>query len=72
MIGKKTKKRKKEIDKQLLEEIFRLKNEWTNLKSIMDRSFDTTERGRQELSVIEAKYFYLLREARHRKISVLQ
>ncbi|MRH45153.1 DUF2508 family protein [Aquibacillus halophilus] len=71
MLGNK-KMRRKEIDENLLEELFRLKNEWMNLKSILERSIEPSEIGLYDLSVSEAKYFFLLREARKRKISALR
>ncbi|MDL4839139.1 YaaL family protein [Aquibacillus sp. LR5S19] len=64
--------KKNEVDKQLLDDIFKLKNEWMNLKSIIERSFEPSEIGLYDLSIAEAKYFFLLREARHRKISALR
>lgn len=66
------KRKKKEIDKQILEEIFRLKKERMELNSILDRSVEASERVMHDLFVLEAKYFYLLREARHRKINAIQ
>ncbi|MDC3417761.1 YaaL family protein [Aquibacillus salsiterrae] len=69
--GKKPQK-KKHVDQQLLDEIFQLKDEWMSLKSIIDRSFEPSETGLHDLAVAEAKYFYLLREARKRKVSALR
>ncbi|WP_226038333.1 YaaL family protein [Aquibacillus saliphilus] len=64
--------KQKVIDRQLLDDIFKLKTEWKNLKSILDRSIEPSEIGMYDLSVAEAKYFFLLREARQRKISALR
>ncbi|MCT2536981.1 YaaL family protein [Aquibacillus koreensis] len=64
--------KREEVDEQLLDTIFTLKSEWMNLKSIIERSFEPSEIGLYDLSVAEAKYFFLLREARHRKISALR
>ncbi|KAB8136259.1 DUF2508 family protein [Gracilibacillus oryzae] len=61
---------KKEIlDQELLQSIYQLKNEWTNLDDIMARSIEPSESGQFDLAVAKAKYFYLIREAKHRKIS---
>lgn len=65
-------KKKKEIDQQILQEIFRLKKERMELNSIIDKSIEASEVIMNDLSVLEAKYFYLLREARYRKIRVMQ
>ncbi|MDC3415251.1 YaaL family protein [Aquibacillus sp. 3ASR75-11] len=69
MVGRKIKK--SEIDQELLADIYRLKREWMNMESILNRSIDASESGLFDLSVAKAKYFYLLREARQRKISAL-
>jgi hypothetical protein len=67
------KKRKKEIlDQELLHAIYQFKNEWTNLEDIMERSIEPSERGRFDLAVAKAKYFYLIREAKYRRISAGQ
>ncbi|MBM7572482.1 YaaL family protein [Aquibacillus albus] len=62
-------RKKKQVDQQLLDEILLLKQEWMNLKSILERSLEPSETGLFDLAVAETKYFYLLREARIRKIS---
>lgn len=70
LLSKRIKKR--DVDEQLLDELFKLKDEWMNLKSIIERSIEPSEVGLFDLSVAEAKYFFLLREARARKISALR
>ncbi|UFT99462.1 YaaL family protein [Radiobacillus kanasensis] len=67
MFGKKIKR--KEIDEQLLDRTYQLKHEWMSLKSIIEKSVEPSEQGLFDLAIAEAKYFYLLKEARHRKIS---
>ncbi|WP_440897343.1 DUF2508 family protein [Amphibacillus sp. Q70] len=62
MFGKRKWKKEKE---QLLQDILQLQSEWTRLKKIIDQSIEPSETGRFELMVAEAKYFYLLREARY-------
>ncbi|WP_053217675.1 YaaL family protein [Virgibacillus senegalensis] len=71
MIGGK-KIKKSQIDEQLLDDIFHSKEEWKNIKSIIERSVEPSEYGIYELTVAEAKYFYLLREARVRKVSAMR
>ncbi|WP_407272229.1 YaaL family protein [Radiobacillus sp. PE A8.2] len=63
--------RKNVMDEQLLQDIFQLKKESKNLKSIIERSVDPSESGLHELLIAEVKYYYLLREARFRNISAL-
>ncbi|MBM7552268.1 YaaL family protein [Thalassobacillus pellis] len=65
------KKIKKEMDQQLLADIYYLKQEWTHLRNIIDHSVEPTEEGLRDVALAEAKYFYLLREARHRQLSAL-
>ncbi|SDM39417.1 YaaL family protein [Sediminibacillus halophilus] len=71
MIGGK-KIKKSQVDEQLLDDIFKSKEEWKSIKSIIERSVEPSEHGVYELMVAEAKYFYLLREARIRKVSAMR
>ncbi|CQR45770.1 hypothetical protein BN1058_00002 [Paraliobacillus sp. PM-2] len=61
--------KEKELNKRLLQDIFRLKDEWAKMQGIIDISVEPSEIGMYEVKVAEAKYFYLLREARHRGVS---
>ncbi|SEO39406.1 Protein of unknown function [Amphibacillus marinus] len=66
------KRKKKVVEEALLHDIFQLQNEWSKLKEIIEKSVDPSEIGRYDLMVAEAKYFYLLREARKRHLSANQ
>ncbi|MBA2174688.1 YaaL family protein [Halobacillus locisalis] len=70
MFGKK-KRIQKEIDQQLLVNIKKLKKEWEQLNRIIEQSIDPSDEGLQDLALVKAKYFYLLREARNRELSAL-
>lgn len=70
MFGKK-KRIQKEIDQQLLMNIKKLKREWEQLNRIIEQSIDPSDEGLQDLALVKAKYFYLLREARNRELSAL-
>ncbi|QST00105.1 YaaL family protein [Pontibacillus sp. ALD_SL1] len=63
--------KKKECDQQLLDQIQRLKQEWESLERIMEHSIDASEKGIMDLHLVEAKYFYLLKEARKREIRAM-
>lgn len=63
--------KKKAMDQELLNMIFTLKDEWTGLESIMNRSVEPSEEGQYELALAKAKYLYLIREAKVRNISAL-
>ncbi|MFG6146697.1 YaaL family protein [Halobacillus sp. B23F22_1] len=67
----KKKAKKKAMDQQLLADIKRLKYEWETLENIIEHSIEPSEEGLLDLSLAKSKYFYLLREARHRKINAL-
>lgn len=62
-------KKLKEREEQLLRDIFQLQSEWMKLKSIIEKSVEPSEIGRYDLMVAQAKYFFLLREARYRNIN---
>lgn len=70
MLGKK-KRIKKEMDHELLLNIKRMKQEWEALNTIIEQSIEPSDDGLKDLAMVKAKYFYLLREARFRKINAL-
>lgn len=61
--------RKKELDEHLLNTIIKLKNEWQQIQSIVDKSIEPADSSLYQQSLAQAKYLFLLREARHRNIS---
>lgn len=67
----KGKKIKKEMDQELLTNLKKYKSEWESLNRIIERSIEPSDEGLQDLAVVKAKYFYLLREARQRGINAL-
>ncbi|MFC4558527.1 YaaL family protein [Virgibacillus kekensis] len=68
-MGRKIKTR---VDEQLLDSIFILEHEWKQIQSIMDRSIEPSEDGMFKENLAQAKYLYLLREARRRKIRAIR
>ncbi|SNZ02138.1 Protein of unknown function [Terribacillus aidingensis] len=64
--------KKSDVDKELLQDIFKMKNDWMSIQSIIDRSVDASELGQYDLQVAQAKYLFMLREARHRNLSALR
>ncbi|HLS08960.1 YaaL family protein [Lentibacillus sp.] len=66
------KRRKREVDEQLLDSLFLLEHEWKVMQSIVKKSIEPTEEGFYKEGIAQAKYLYLLREARHRKISAIR
>ncbi|WP_164670595.1 YaaL family protein [Virgibacillus doumboii] len=64
--------KKREVDEQLLDAIFTLEREWKQIQSIVEKSIEPTADGMYRQSLAQAKYLYLLREARRRKISAIR
>ncbi|WP_269410807.1 YaaL family protein [Lentibacillus daqui] len=64
--------KKKDIDEELLDAIFNLEREWKQIRSLIERSIDPMESSILRENLAQAKYLYLLREARHRKISAVR
>ncbi|MCA1042605.1 YaaL family protein [Bacillus infantis] len=59
-----------EFDEQLLGQLNSLKDEWYNQKRLLEKSFDPSAEVMAQTKLAEAKYFYLFKEAKARKISV--
>ncbi|MEI3604543.1 YaaL family protein [Pseudogracilibacillus sp. SE30717A] len=68
----KKRKKQREVDRQLLDSIFYAEAEWKKLQNIIENSIEPVQESQQKLQLAEAKYMFLLREAKHRKISVLR
>lgn len=68
------KKRKKEIDRQLLTSIYALEAEWKHIKQTIENSYSINiiNENEQLLLLKQAQYMYLLREAKHRKLNALK
>lgn len=64
--------KKKEIDQQLLNAIFFSEREWKQLQSIVKSSIEPSDNLLYEQGLSQAKYMFLLREARHRKVSAIR
>lgn len=69
-MGKKIKK--KDVDNDLLDAIFLVEQEWKQIQSIVGKSIEPTQSGVQQEALAQAKYLFLLREARHRKINAIR
>ncbi|MBP1970294.1 hypothetical protein J2Z83_002412 [Virgibacillus natechei] len=63
---------KKDVDGELLDAIFTLEREWKQIESIVEKSIEPSHSSHQMEALAQAKYLFLLREARHRKVSALQ
>ncbi|MFC0190605.1 YaaL family protein [Fictibacillus aquaticus] len=60
---------KKSGDESLLQSLELLKAEWMKQKEIVERSVEPSGQVMMHLYLSEAKYFFLLKEAKKRKVS---
>lgn len=63
--------KKQDVDEQLLSSIFSIEREWKQIRSIVEKSIEPTVDGFCQQNLAQAKYLFLLREARRRKISAI-
>ncbi|MBF0709554.1 MULTISPECIES: YaaL family protein [Bacillales] len=59
---------RKDADERLIQTLYELKDVWNNQKEIVERSVEPSGAVLAKLKVDEAKYFFLLKEAKRRKI----
>ena len=57
-----------EYDEKLLIQLEALKENWMQQKNIIERSVEPSDEVLFDLKISETKYFFLLREAKMRKI----
>jgi hypothetical protein len=68
MFFRKKGKLRQEFDEKLLHQLESLKEDWMRQKRLIEKSIDPTEDVLNDLKIAESKYFFLLREAKQRKI----
>lgn len=61
---------RKEYNEKLLVLLESLKDQWTQKKTITEKGFEPSPEVIHQLKISEAKYFYMLREAKRRNISI--
>lgn len=61
---------RKEFDDQLLEKVNELRDTWNNQRQLLEKSFDPSAEAISQEKVAEAKYFFLFKEVRKRKIII--
>ncbi|CEG29523.1 YaaL family protein [Bacillus sp. B-jedd] len=59
-----------EFDEKFLDILEIVKSDRQQQKTLLDKSFDPSEEVICQAKLAEAKYFFLLKEAKHRKISI--
>jgi len=61
---------RREYDEKLMELLEQQKNEWKRQEDIMGKSLEPSEDVICHFKITEAKYFYLLKEAKKRNVQV--
>lgn len=64
--------KKRKIDEQLLDSIVTTKQEWQQIQLIVEKSIDPTDKVIYRQKLAQAKYLFLLREAKKRNISAIR
>ncbi|TWD87910.1 uncharacterized protein DUF2508 [Neobacillus bataviensis] len=63
---------RKEYDEKLLTQLNRFKTHWQQEKMLLEKSFDPSEEVICQTKIAEAKYIFLLREAKQRNVTILK
>lgn len=61
---------KRQFDQQLVEQLEAMRNEWMKQKDLIEKSIEPSEEVLMDVKITEAKYFFLIREAKRRRISL--
>ncbi|WP_066371690.1 YaaL family protein [Neobacillus fumarioli] len=61
---------RQEYDQKLLTLLTKFKEQWNQEKVLLEKSFDPSEEVICQTKIIEAKYFFLLREVKQRNITL--
>jgi hypothetical protein len=59
-----------QYDQQLIQNLLNMKQEWNRQKQLIEKSVEPSPQVLFELKVAEAKYFFLLKEAKKRNIKI--
>ncbi|MED4404134.1 YaaL family protein [Metabacillus fastidiosus] len=59
-----------QYDQSLVEKLVVMKDEWSRQKQLIERSVEPSPEVLFELKLVEAKYLFLLREAKNRSIRI--
>lgn len=68
MLFKKKGKLRKEFNQELITQLEIAKRDWMRQKNLIEKSVEPSDDILKELKVAETKYFFLLREAKRRKV----
>ena len=63
---------RKEYDEKLLTQLNVYKAHWQQEKLLLEKSFDPSDEVICQTKIAEAKYIFLLREAKHRNVTLFR
>ncbi|MFZ7946878.1 MULTISPECIES: YaaL family protein [Bacillaceae] len=63
---------RKEYDEKLLTQLNRYRDHWQQEKLLLEKSFDPSNEVVCQTKVAEAKYIFLLREAKQRNVTLIR
>ena len=63
---------RREFDESLLETLDSLRQEWERQRNLVDKSVEPSLEVLSHLYLAEAKYFYVLKEAKKRPVKMLK
>jgi hypothetical protein len=63
---------RKEYDEKLLMQLNRFKEHWQQEKQLLEKSFDPSDEVICQTKIAEAKYIFLLREAKQRNVTLMR
>lgn len=63
---------RKEYDEKLLMQLNVYKTHWQQEKLLLEKSFDPSDEVICQTKIAEAKYIFLLREAKHRNVTLFR
>ncbi|MCL6587545.1 MAG: YaaL family protein [Anoxybacillus sp.] len=61
---------KKQFDERLVEQLEAMRNEWIKQKELIEKSIEPSEDVLMDAKMTEAKYFFLIREAKRRRVTL--
>ncbi|MDF2855021.1 MAG: hypothetical protein K0Q87_872 [Neobacillus sp.] len=61
---------RKEFDEKLLTQLNNNKEHWQKQKQLLDRSFDASDEAICQTKIAQVKYYFLLKEAKQRNVSI--
>lgn len=59
---------RKQFDERLVEQLEAMRNEWGKQKELIEKSIEPSEDVLMDAKITEAKYFFLIREAKRRRV----